>query len=467
MSGSLRKSQEETFVASECFDVASGENDQFVLLQTFQDFDQGSNLCEELADGQPASIGSEEEFELIIGFLETNLQGSSEQRETNDGVYIGLISESNVVRPRTEDDVNRFSWIDGSDFVFGTVPGESPWNIGEPNNFQGNNADGEQGNQEGEDCVIILTKDLRWNDIRCSKQKQMLCRRSCAVRELPFIPDSTMEGEGFPGGLIFLILLMIAGVMAAILIVWRAKKNRSGNSGLGNRFEINIQFPRDDPSLPHQNGFKGKGNQVPSGLILPPESRDGQTKRSWMRKLVDTTTLSTMKPISGHENSTVSDAETREMDANSYVNFGNSFSHVPSTNFSNRGSFFSILTFNTGSASGQNQQGEMEIGDPKFKGVSKFNHQVYLKNLRSMNNLKKKKPKKLRRARQSREFIDFKVEDSVAVRSARENFKQLQEEEQRKQGNQSQGLTSSQQLPCLNQKHRSDNTNLTLTSSTI
>ena len=145
------ETQEEIFT-TDCFpgfSVGSGSIEQparrgfaFSLVPTTQTFDHARETCLQQESSEIASIHSQEEFDLAKSLLEeaTALDAPS---NTID-IWIGL-KDDVFDDPTPVINVERFAWLDGSDFDFGTQAEVNPWQPGEPNNFR---------NETQEDCVV-------------------------------------------------------------------------------------------------------------------------------------------------------------------------------------------------------------------------------------------------------------------------------------------------------------------------
>lgn len=368
---------EEESLNSECFEAASGESDQFTLLLTLQNFEKGKDLCEDIAQGLPASIGSEEEYELVLRFLETSLLNTSAANGIQQNVYIGLFDDSEVPLLVEDNSTDRFNWIDDSDFVFGSVSGVFPWITEEPNNFQPLIDDESVAESTDEACVEIMLDKQTWNDIRCSRLSQILCRRSCINQEVLADIEAGGIGERLVSILAAVSALMVGIVFAVAFVVWKGRLLRHKSTGLMTRldkFEIDLGYIKNDPSLPTTSLDGGNGRQVPSGLNLPPGNLTGQPRRNWIKDLADTDTIITMRLSAGIESTAGSDTETRDgardMETKSSINIRNSYY---------RGSASSALTSNTKTTLGvlrmsvQRNKSEIDFEEPHLK---EFEHYV-------------------------------------------------------------------------------------------
>lgn len=114
---------------------------EFILAFPLGNFRTQQEVCQTDYAAKAASIVLQEEFKTVIQLLDTAKVDLAPSLDGNFGIYIGLFS-SIVGDVGQSNDTSRFEWLDGSEFDFGTVPLQSPWLAGRPDN-----------EFEEEDCV--------------------------------------------------------------------------------------------------------------------------------------------------------------------------------------------------------------------------------------------------------------------------------------------------------------------------
>lgn len=282
-------------VHSACFNSDSNSQERFSLLLSSQSFSEGNQLCQELTNGLPASILSEDEYATVTTLLSQDvaqrmraletptpfpagapnrdstrtmkLRSSATQSQLSDNmksqtirnsVFIGLIDENPNAIPNTS--TERFSWFDNSEFLFGSISGLPPWVPGEPNNFE----------TQIEDCVEIDLDSLAWNDASCELEAQMLCRSTC-----PEAPGNDLvndQEDSFSAAVVIFPILVILTILL-VGYFWIKRRNEDRDYELSN-LEINISTKQNDltprPTVPsglklNKNAFRGWSLRFMSG----------------------------------------------------------------------------------------------------------------------------------------------------------------------------------------------------------
>jgi len=123
----------------------------------YMDFDDAQDYCQSLG-GDLLSIHSEETQEAAAALCDSF--DHSEYDSDYPGCWIGLFQPNN----------DEWQWSDGSDTDLGfhddgrVSTGDYPWSNGEPNDWD-----------EVEDCVYIMSDNLKWNDKYCGGLKVPIC----------------------------------------------------------------------------------------------------------------------------------------------------------------------------------------------------------------------------------------------------------------------------------------------------
>lgn len=171
-------------VTSNCFNDSQVLDeiklDQFIFVnqQSTVDFSEALEVCKDL-DSTLARISSLDEFKKADDFLNTlNL--------TDGFVWIGLRRESDDSFPvgTNLDDPTNFEFVDGvnENRSFYSSKGVFPWDDGNPNNSNGNQACVSWSRSNVEDNQEITFNS--WNDEQCEdKLDFILCRQQCTSNE--------------------------------------------------------------------------------------------------------------------------------------------------------------------------------------------------------------------------------------------------------------------------------------------
>lgn len=140
------------------------QNALFSVINDAASYEIHKNNCVLNGLGTLARVSNKETNSFIIQFIAGTIAANKE------AVWLGMEDTKHTL---SGSEPLRFDYVDGSldSKAFFQNPFQTPWNLNEPNNFQG----------KGQFCVRYLPSTQEWDDEICTIEYPALCRKECTT----------------------------------------------------------------------------------------------------------------------------------------------------------------------------------------------------------------------------------------------------------------------------------------------